>query len=660
MKTSGRESRRVRQRVDQALDVLRVALAEYLRALPRSRPNAFRDFDLQRLLRTFIDRFNELRLDPRVRTLAFAAKDARNEIAHYTGTLTGDEALRHLATVRRLLEALRAEDAFAEVDLLYREQFRALAAPMRHDDASDHAPVDQPGAAEGASQAAPTPSPSAHAPPLGSTPARPSALPTPPTAPSTASPASGPHRVQQTVKGKYAPLFEHLSSRDGDTWHTTFDEIEAILGSPLPRSARKHRPWWSNGGHSQAKAWLAAGWKTTTAGAQFAAGELAFVRSQAGGHSVAQSPSSTVESSGAVSREGGMSEADRIRAFAADHFIEPARQAASATVTVRAGDVAHRMGLSHNLPNVCNSLGGRKFETLANVTLVDRAGPRAGANAEFTYEIQLPPSHSHRQGLRASHKVDVQAQAARRSETGMSRSPSAGAMLPPRTALVFPCAAAKVAHAGRFRLPDGKPVFFVADPALAPADASALFRHPDDEVSRGRTFRQALDDYNLHSRGENPWRLLPAWELYANSMYRALAEAVGIANLFILSAGWGLIRADYLTPDYDVTFSSSRNVEAFKRRRARDRWNDVNQLTDADLDRVIFAGGMDYQSKFLELTQSLGVERLVFYNSAGSRRTDGARFMRFETDRRTNWHYEWAESFVAGEVASDELWQVTT
>ena len=61
--------------------------------------------------------------------------------------------------------------------------------------------------------------------------------------------------------GKYAPLYRHLSARRDARWLASFGEIEAILGFPLPASARRHRAWWANGGHSQAEAWLAAGWR---------------------------------------------------------------------------------------------------------------------------------------------------------------------------------------------------------------------------------------------------------------------------------------------------------------------------------------------------------------------------------------------------------------
>jgi hypothetical protein len=44
-----------------------------------------------------------------------------------------------------------------------------------------------------------------------------------------------------------------------------FTEIETILGSALPDSARRYPAWWSNQageGHSQSSAWQALGWRT--------------------------------------------------------------------------------------------------------------------------------------------------------------------------------------------------------------------------------------------------------------------------------------------------------------------------------------------------------------------------------------------------------------
>lgn len=66
--------------------------------------------------------------------------------------------------------------------------------------------------------------------------------------------------------GKYEPLARYLDSRKDDSWTASFDEIEAKLGFPLPKSAHDHRAWWSNqksAGHSQKEGWQAAGWETS-------------------------------------------------------------------------------------------------------------------------------------------------------------------------------------------------------------------------------------------------------------------------------------------------------------------------------------------------------------------------------------------------------------
>ena len=64
---------------------------------------------------------------------------------------------------------------------------------------------------------------------------------------------------------KYAALASRLSSLKADLWVANFDEIEAILGFPLPRSAYAYPAWWANQntpGHSQNFGWKSVGWKT--------------------------------------------------------------------------------------------------------------------------------------------------------------------------------------------------------------------------------------------------------------------------------------------------------------------------------------------------------------------------------------------------------------
>ncbi len=63
---------------------------------------------------------------------------------------------------------------------------------------------------------------------------------------------------------KYEPLPQFLASAGGSIHRMSFREIEQILGFKLPKSAYEHEAWWSNNatGHSHARVWLEAGWRT--------------------------------------------------------------------------------------------------------------------------------------------------------------------------------------------------------------------------------------------------------------------------------------------------------------------------------------------------------------------------------------------------------------
>lgn len=62
---------------------------------------------------------------------------------------------------------------------------------------------------------------------------------------------------------KYKPLQAHLERRRGRPEMLTFEDIEDIIGKPLPESAIKHRSFWSNDNHADgaARAWSRAGYR---------------------------------------------------------------------------------------------------------------------------------------------------------------------------------------------------------------------------------------------------------------------------------------------------------------------------------------------------------------------------------------------------------------
>jgi hypothetical protein len=213
--------------------------------------------------------------------------------------------------------------------------------------------------------------------------------------------------------------------------------------------------------------------------------------------------------------------------------------------------------------------------------------------------------------------------------------------------VVIQCAASKRVGAGNLRTTDGTPVLFVANPGLAPDANNLMYACPDDAAGDTQSWRQTLLRYN-EAPGDNPLRLLPAYELYANDTYRRLAVRFGIANTFILSAGWGLISASFLTPAYDITFSAS--AERYKRRQKRARYRDFQMLPEDCADEIVFLGGMDYLPLFCSLTSAMRCQRTVFYNSSSHPDAPGCSLKRFVTTTRTNWHYECANALLRGKL----------
>ncbi len=210
---------------------------------------------------------------------------------------------------------------------------------------------------------------------------------------------------------------------------------------------------------------------------------------------------------------------------------------------------------------------------------------------------------------------------------------------------VIQCAASKRANAGHLKTAGGEPVIFVADGNCAPSDERHVVARPDEDSGTGASWREVLLAYNAEPNG-NPHGLLQACDLYAHPVYRALVERLGTANVYILSAGWGLIRSDFLTPYYDITFSGS--AEDYKRRRKNDEYADFRMLPATTSEPVVFFGGKDYLPLFCRLTEGIAGPRTIVYNSALPPADRLCQHRRFNTATRTNWHYECVGAFLGG------------
>lgn len=213
--------------------------------------------------------------------------------------------------------------------------------------------------------------------------------------------------------------------------------------------------------------------------------------------------------------------------------------------------------------------------------------------------------------------------------------------------IVIQCCKSKREEARTFKNDLGEEVMFVAHPERCAQSVSCKCT-PDGEMGfRPGTWRDYLVEYNEH--GGNPDGLFRAGNLYKPAVYRPLVERYGWSEVFILSAGWGLIRADYLIPAYDITFSSQAGL--CNRRRPSDVYQDFNQLQDYGVspeETVYFLGGKAYLPLYYSLTQHISARKVVYHAQRNPAKRQGYEYISYPPG--TNWHYACARGFMAGKV----------
>ena len=349
-----------------------------------------------------------------------------------------------------------------------------------------------------------------------------------------------------------------------------------------------------------------------------------------------------------------MSLADEIRRHALQHYVVPARTAGNNTFTLRAGDVSRNMSLHNRVPAICGALSSQKFLDMGSLELIERNGPWQSTTTTFRYSVVSVSKHQGGQNYKGSivkpgkKSRPVLSSAAPLMPSNLKHShakdmPDLQSDGDSEDIVVIQCAASKQTYAGNLKTENGQPVMFVAHPAKAPKQAPFVFSRPDNPAKSSLSYRDVVAEYNRNPT-DNPLQLLPAWQLYKNSIYGQLVRKYGISNVYILSAGWGLIASDFLIPDYDITFSKS--ADAYKQRRSRDRYSDFSMLPIDTSSRIIFLGGKDYVQLFCDLTINVKTERIVFYNSAIPPNAPNCRLLPFLTTTRRNWHYECARKLI--------------
>ena len=129
-------------------------------------------------------------------------------------------------------------------------------------------------------------------------------------------------------------------------------------------------------------------------------------------------------------------------------------------------------------------------------------------------------------------------------------------------------------------------------------------------------------------------------------------ETFGTDKVFILSAGWGLIAAHFLTPNYGITFSNSARkknpYECLSKRYPL--YPNFSMIPKETSSHVVFLGGKDYIPLFCQTTMRIA-RRTVLYNAVVPPDAPGCVLQRYETSTRTNWHYECAQALISGTLA---------
>ena len=197
----------------------------------------------------------------------------------------------------------------------------------------------------------------------------------------------------------------------------------------------------------------------------------------------------------------------------------------------------------------------------------------------------------------------------------------------------------------------GMQVKFVAHPEMCEKSGSIFLYKPDDKLpNNSMTWRQYLVEYN--NRGNNPDFILQAGDLYQPPIYHSLVSKYGWENTYILSAGWGLIRSDFYTPFYDITFS--KQADLCKQRSHHDRYDDFNHLNnDKSIGvgcSIYFFGGVAYLPLLYSLTNNIHARKVVYYTAFGIQEFNGYEYIKYKTEDYRNWYYSCAQDFIGGEI----------
>lgn len=148
---------------------------------------------------------------------------------------------------------------------------------------------------------------------------------------------------------------------------------------------------------------------------------------------------------------------------------------------------------------------------------------------------------------------------------------------------------------------------------------------------------------------QNDSVLINAADLYSNPAYRNLRECFGYESIFILSAGWGLVRGDTKIPPYDITFSNAAegNCQITPSERVKYNSAKLNVGECDELHLFITRKYLEYWNLFFS-ERMHDVKNVILHWRKGQYVPYG-NYSVFEHDceGKTNWHYQAVNQFLS-------------
>jgi hypothetical protein len=84
-----------------------------------------------------------------------------------------------------------------------------------------------------------------------------------------------------------------------------------------------------------------------------------------------------------------MRDADRVREYAKERYVLPARQQKQKRFSIRVGDVVRELKMNRAVPAVCSALKTGEFRQRNDLRLVETSGPKSGQSTTVVYTYEF-------------------------------------------------------------------------------------------------------------------------------------------------------------------------------------------------------------------------------------------------------------------------------